>query len=304
MNYNFNINKINVGVNCGALGDMICGIPILKVLLSENRINKILAAPLWKELFKLTGISDENIIWLNPKGLTPFDPGNLPFPAMYPENRAPYRTDLYDFFSQNVAYANLSPEEKSLYVDRNLLPINPLRERNYIVMQASPVWESRTLNPEAWNEIKNYLFDKGFEVVALGDMKRKAYDLTGCIIDYMDCSISQTISILHDAKCMIGVDGGLIYLAALTNCPIVAGYTFVNPRYRAPCRRGIEGWNFLAVEPRSECKYCSDSICAYGITFDKECPNKIDFECAKSLHAEDFIMAIESFSEIQENSRS
>lgn len=292
--FKFNQNKINIMINCAALGDTICSLPILYALHAEGRINKILSNPKWRELLSLTELPADMITFMFNDKLTPFDPGAYHIAPLYQSHRAPYCMHLVDFFSQAVAYAILTPEQNSVQIPRERLPENALKGRRYIVLQSTTRLRSRTLLPATWLEIKKYIHSLGYEIVLLGD-KESSYDTRGCITDYMACSISTSISVLWDAACCVGVDGGLLYLAALTDCPIVAGYTFVNPRFRLPYRHGEFGWKCHSVGPYKGCHYCTDSLCAFGIEFDVACPAKRDFECVTNLRSLDFINGIEIF---------
>lgn len=290
----FNKNKVNLLINCCAIGDTICVIPTVLALLKEGRLNKILSNKKWDELFSLFDIPREIITYMNDDSLTPFDPNDHIIIPAYPENRAPYRMHLTDFFSYNLAYATLTPKEKSIKVDQRKLIDTPVSSR-YVVMQGSTRLRSRTLLPAEWTKIKEYLFSKGLDVVVLGDpLDKSDYDTSGCITEFMGCNLTTSISICNGAKAVIGVDGGLIYIASLTDTPIIAGYSFVDPDYRAPYRNSIKGWNFKAVHPRGKCTYCTNSLCAFGIEFDVACPNQIDFDCIKTLVADDFIFQIEN----------
>lgn len=289
----FNKNKINIVINCSALGDTICGIPIIKALLRENRLNKILCNGKWAELMKLLDIPPEMIFFMNENGLTEFDPNDLIMAPFYLENRAPYRIHLTDFFSYNVSYAVLTGWEKSTKIDDSKLH-GRLIDKKYIVLQGSTRLRSRTLLPVEWDKIKNHALQSGLDVIVLGAKEDAIiYDYTGCNSSYIGCDLKTSITLCRDASAVLGVDGGLIYIASLTDVPIVAGYTFVDPLYRAPYRHGMIGWNFRTIAPRGECSYCTNSLCAYGIEFDVKCPREIDFDCMKTLCGDDFITELD-----------
>jgi len=289
----FNKNKINILINCCAIGDTICVIPSILALLKEGRLNKILSNKKWGELFSLFDIPSEIITYMNDDSLTPFDPDGYIIVPAYPENRAPYRMHLTDFFSYNLAYATLTPNEKSIRVADEKMIDNPIKSKKYVVMQGSTRLRSRTLLPTEWKKIKDHLLSRLIDVVVLGDPSDGSdYDTTGCISEFMGCNLTTSISICKGARAVVGVDGGLIYIASLTFTPIIAGYSFVDPDYRAPYRRGVKGANFKAIHPRGGCKFCTNSLCAYGIEFDVACPNNIDFECVRTLMADDFISAL------------
>jgi ADP-heptose:LPS heptosyltransferase len=163
------------------------------------------------------------------------------------------------------------------------------------------------MTPESFEAIKAYIRSQGMDVVLLG---RRDHELTiGATgekvkpvfdgLDTDDCidmidktTITESLAILAEAHCFIGVDGGLMHLAGLTDIPIVAGFTTVDPWYREIHRHGIRAWNFLSVTPDSECRYCqTDHFCVTGVLFDK-CLTKT-FECQNSLTADKWIRQIE-----------
>ena len=302
MKNQFNKNKINICLNCAALGDTICAMPIIKNLLAENRINGILSNSKWIELMELYGIPSEMITFMREDGtLTPFDDKGFLIAPFYLEHRAPYRVHLIDFFSYSVSYSILKSKEKSIKIDPSRLPVNPIKSSGYVVMQGSTRLRSRTMPKSCWESIRDGILRLGLDVVVLGDPKDSSdYDLSKCNAEYMGCGLGVSAAICAGARCVVGVDGGLIYIAATTDVPIVAGYTFVDPYYRAPWRDGVFAKNFSAVGPRGDCKYCTNSLCAYGIEFDKACPNDIDFDCMKTLHPDDFMLAILSYCQPQD----
>jgi len=141
----------------------------------------------------------------------------------------------------------------------------------------------------------------GIGIVLLGGHRRpeskkpihfQDYPKEGCIDLIGQTSIKDSVSIMNEAACVVGVDSGLIYLASLTDTPIVCGYTFVDPHYRMPYRHGVMGWRFFSVEPRSSCKYCSNGLAMFGVAFDNNCPYGKDYECATSLNGKDFVRAV------------
>ena len=292
MIFSFNKNKINIVVNCAALGDTICSLPIIYALLKEGRINRILSNEKWKDLFPLTDIPGDMVTYMQKDKVVPFDPGPHHTAPLYLENRAPYCSHMVDFFSSCLCYAVLDADQKSINIPRNRLPVNPISGRRYVVLQSTTRLRSRTLLPGTWQQLKFGLFERGFEVVIIGD-KDSDYDTHGCVTDFSTSNYAQSISILYDCSACIGVDGGLLYLASMTECPIVAGYSFVNPKYRLPFRHGKMGWRCAQVTPPVGCSFCTDSLCAYGIEFDVACPNHLDFECIKNLRAADFLHALD-----------
>lgn len=116
-------------------------------------------------------------------------------------------------------------------------------------------------------------------------------------IDYRDQTIPfEAACIMSQAACVVGVDNGLLHLAASSDVPIVGGFTSVDPRHRLPYRHGKLGWNYYVVQPEAEklpCRFCQTQgnlvfdfdwrSCYYG-----------NYACTKSLKTSDWIQAIET----------
>ena len=294
--------KISLLCPFGALGDMICALPTIKKLYQEERLHKVLVFQDKAELCELVDIPSEHLVIMHPEKLTPFDPEGNYFNSMYPQDRAPYRMHLIDFASYNACQALLKPEEKCVSVDPSKLPPNPLVNKKYVIVSPLYMHKSRRMLPSVFNDIKQFVKSLGYEVVIIGKdaVKDKVkgtdeYDFEDCINLTNRTSLRESLAIIAEAKLVITMDSGLVYLTGLTETPLVAGYTFVDPYYRLPYRHGELGWKCESVIPRGACKFCSNTLGAYSIVFDVSCPAKIDFQCATSLHSEDFISAVKKF---------
>lgn len=88
-------------------------------------------------------------------------------------------------------------------------------------------------------------------------------------------SLIEAASIMSRAKVVIGIDGGLIHLAACTRTTIVSGFSIVKPSHFTPTRRGISGWRYHSVSPSDKlaCRFCHSNVnfVDYDQEIQKEC---------------------------------
>lgn len=294
--------------NTSAVGDTVCVVPTVRALINEKKLYKVLANKRNCEIFRLCGIEEEFIVELaSVEEVATFDPQGSTLVCANIPGHAAYRIHLVDLFSIFPINAMLKPEEKNVQAVSGKLP--SLRDKDwwpqglgdYVVIGVGYVHKSRRLPVKAYKEIVKYCTGAGLNIVLLGSSRSPSskqpvnfeeHPKDGCIDLINMTTVSESVAIMSKAQCVIGVDSGLIYLAALTSTPIVCGYTFVDPYYRAPYRRNQKGWEFYPVEPRGECKYCSNDLAMFGVEFDNCCPKGNGFECAATLSGEDFIEAI------------
>lgn len=294
--------------NTSAVGDTVCVVPTVRALINDRKLHKVLANKRNCEIFRLCGIEEEFIVELNSvEEIAAFDHQGSTLVCANIPGHAAYRIHLVDLFSIFPINAMLKPEEKNVQAVSGKLP--SLKDKDwwpqglsdYVVIGVGYVHKSRRLPVKAYKEIVKYLTGLKYNIVLLGSSRSPSskqpvnfeeHPKDGCIDLINMTSISESVAIMRGAQCVIGVDSGLIYLAALTETPIVCGFTFVDSFYRAPYRRNIKGWKFYPVEPRGECKYCSNDLAMFGTEFDNNCPKGEGFSCAATLAGEDFIEAI------------
>ena len=221
--------------------------------------------------------------------------------TMNPYGLMPIHAHLIDAFSAAICNAILKDSEKDYpFIEKKKLPTNKCPIDNYAVVSFGSTAENRKMTPDAFEGIKAYLASRGLGVVLLGKSshvltigatgevvgtKFDGLDDTGCCNMIDKTTIAESLSILHDAKCFIGIDGGLMHLAGMTDIPIVGGFTSVDPYYRIIYRHGERGWKFYPVEPTTECRYCqTEAWCAFGVNF-HVCHAKTH-DCMRSLTAD------------------
>lgn len=133
----------------------------------------------------------------------------------------------------------------------------------YVILTPYYTNENRKMHPNLFNGIKDYLIGNGMIPVLLGQeawAERRVkmdqeYDFSGCVNLLNKTTLVEAFKIMYHSEMVIGVDNGLLHLAAMSPTPIVFGYTIVGPKYREPRRdQGIT----INVEPPKElqCRYC------------------------------------------------
>ncbi len=187
--------------------------------------------------------------------------------------------------------------------DKNYLKIRPeeidiskfnLPEK-YIVIPVGSTAKPKELSNHIINNISKYALIKGYKPIYLG-FKENHLKSTLADIDYTmgidlteKTSVLEASAIMANSKCVIGMDGGLIHLAAFSNVPIIASYTFVNPELIMPIRNGIIGYNMYTITPSEdlECRFCqSNWLMMYDYDF-VECKYE-DYLCSVNLKFEQF----------------
>lgn len=108
-----------------------------------------------------------------------------------------------------------------------------------------------------------------------------------------ETDLLQTWKIMSGASAHVGIEGGLTHLAAMTDIPIVAGYTFRDPKTTLPIRRGKLGYKVVVVEPDKElaCRFCQ-SKGAYMFGHDYRACFYKDYLCKEQMRASKFIAGL------------
>jgi len=159
---------------------------------------------------------------------------------------------IYDLNKKN--YLQVRPEE--LFIKEFHLP------EKYVCLVSSASEPIKAMPIPTMNALIDYVLAKGYTPVFIGKEKAeigfnemelkaqllpidraKGIDLTN------KTTLCQAAGVIAGAKCIIGLDGGMIHLAGCTDTWIVAGYTLVDPIHVAPIRKGSQTYKFRAIEP-------------------------------------------------------
>lgn len=172
----------------------------------------------------------------------------------------------------------------------------------YVVISTGFTAKVREWPAKEINKVTSWLVDRGITPVFLGKtesvFRADAAATKAGFSDEIDFSVGvnlidktnlmETASIIYHANAIVGVDNGLLHLAGMTNIPIIAGYTSVDPVHRLPIRWNKMGWNCKVIEPSISCKFCQTQAnflydfdfrnCYYG-----------DYVCTSQMYGEKFI---------------
>ena len=179
-------------------------------------------------------------------------------------------------------WRNVSPNETKIQ------NIPPLTTNTYAVFTTGGVTPVRTVPGEYWNPIIDHVISIGLTPVFIGKS-----NIAGCVnvtfpdgcnydkgIDLRNKTTMMEAAYLMDrAACVLGLDNGLIHLAACTNAKIIAAYNIVDPKERRPNRRPGPSWIELSLSKEElACANCQSEMrslpahtfkhCLYG---DKKC---------------------------------
>lgn len=174
------------------------------------------------------------------------------------------RMDIHAF----CLLANEIPSDSKHY---NYLPINlnPIAinkfnlPKKYVTITTGFTAEIREFYAPYVNTLAKYIISKGYKVMFLGQKNTHTgvnkNNIIGSFSEAIDYSVGidlidktsllEAAKIMAKSKVVLGVDNGLLNLAACTDVPIIAGFTSVDPEHRMPYRNDIKGWNFFPVVP-------------------------------------------------------
>ena len=113
-------------------------------------------------------------------------------------------------------------------------------------------------------------------------------------------SLLEASQIMSGARAVVGLDNGLLHLAAASDpcVPIIAAYTTVRSEHRLPYRCGVKGFNVRVIEPiDSSCRFCQ-SEARFVHQHDFRLCYFDDYECTKHITGEKFINELKYILEV------
>lgn len=180
---------------------------------------------------------------------------------------------------------------------------------NYVVVTTGFTAPTREWRSVEINKVVRWLAERGIlpvfmgktESVYWGEATTEAqfregiqFDLGLNLID--STSLLEANQIMKGARAVIGLDNGLLHLAAAASpdVPIVAAYTTVRPEHRLPYRKGgILGHGVSVITPVSSgCTFCQ-SEARFVHEHDFRTCYFNDYECVKHITGEQFISKLE-----------
>lgn len=297
-------------MNNGGIGDWIACMPAIYALLKnypQLDLKYYIQKPfitLFKAFMAHAGykIAKKDLITLVPNA-------SLEFTQALYLTQAPHtsmRTHLVDFAFQ--CYLDRPPlddaERAYPTFDYTSVPLERFGlPKDYVVVCTGYTAPARAWSSKEINKVISWLSQNGYTPVFIGssnvspgvsgvfepDIKfDKGLDLRE------STSLIQATAILGQANAVVGVDNGLLHLAACTSTPIVAGFPTVDPEQREYIRpNGVRMENARVVVPEVslKCRWCQSRLnfvtrhdfkqCYYG-----------DYKCRDHMSGEKFIAAL------------
>lgn len=297
--------KSTYTVNClltdNGMGDLLCSLPAINHILTKSPwINLLIWVPNYMKEFAKHVLPSKAIIRDYTEGQKKYNPNNLAISTKLIGMHTPMRTHpVFYAFHVLCDYHPTIEESSYLKLDVSKIDLSKFSlPSKYVVMQGAYVEKVKTMPPNTFNQLIDYIKQKGYEVVFLGKTEnatgaknvviraqiKEEYNLGLGINLINKTSLIESAAIIEGARAFVGMDGGLMHLAGFTPTPIVCGVTFVNPLQIAPIRDGILGKSFHYITPDKEleCSGCQSNVTlAYDIDF-RDCFYD-DFKCVDHM---------------------
>jgi hypothetical protein len=285
----------------GCFGDVLNSTPLLKYFsLSHNR--KLSVETNRPEVFKNNPYVDKIY---NPEEGNIMS-HNIPFYDCNGHNfgesqKQIRKMHLTDYWSTQLGCI-LTPEEKTLEFYPDPLDLEIIKE-NYIVLNPSVTWDSRTWIKKNWenlikelNLIKLKVVILGKEIVYKEGDKKSFFDIDDpSVINMVNkLNLSQMWHLINNSFGIITMDSGLLHLAGTTDTNIIELGSAINPYYRTPYRKGSQNYKHKFVG--GSCKLFCQSDMKYNVLVNEKLTawnayrspgcfeNKPTYECHPSVN--------------------
>lgn len=295
---------IHVNFKDGGLGDHVCRLPALKYL-KDKYPHVVLSVwcPTFFLEFGKKALPDIN--WIDYKSAATAYMSQPVINAGSNCGITSLRTHLVDHAFYTILDETVGVEYKNYlkinHADTDISKFN--LPQKYIVLTTGNTVKVREFKASVINEIVSYIKSKNINVVFLGN----ELTITGGGVENIKGNFSKKINyneglnlinktslieahaILAQSKAVIGLDNGLLHLAACSDVPIVMGFTTVQKEHRLPYRKNQLGWNCYSVEPDEslECRGCQSRCNFLYIDFRKCMYN--DYKCVEDQTALSYI---------------
>lgn len=147
-------------------------------------------------------------------------------------------------------------------------PYLGVKAGNCVVFTTGGVTPARSVPGKYWNPLINYVLSAGLTPVFIGkseindnELKLKVTFEEGCDyhkgIDLRDkTTIMEAAWIMENAAAVVGLDNGMLFLAACTKANIICAYNVVDPSDRVPKRRQGTWQTIALTEDELACTGC------------------------------------------------
>ena len=145
--------------------------------------------------------------------------------------------------------------------------------KDYVVIHPTNTWESRTWDQKNWQTLVYKLNELNIPVVAIGKRSteqgnREVYDKTVMdidipyginLMDFPDSTIGKIRGLLKNAKALITMDSGILHVGGTTDVNIIQLGSSINPKFRAPYRKGTQDYKYFYVGGKCDL-FCASNL--------------------------------------------
>ena len=301
---------MNFGLTKGGLGDNVARLPALIKLFKK-----------YPQVYPIIYVPDYflPIAQLACKGYSCKVRAYSEFKPDTPEGKLPAKdtdggtcTTLHTHLTDH-AFRTLLDEDPECPEDRNYPQIDISQidissfnlPSKYIVLTVGHTSKTREWLASEVNKVASYAVSQGLTPVFLGsenaaqgnkyDIKSAfdpgiSYDLGINLVN--KTTLLEATKIMEGAVAVLGVDNGLLHLAACTQVPIIAGYSMVSYTLRVPTRNGVFSDKVYIVEPEANCRYCQNRT-NFFLNHDYRTCMTGTLDCVKQMTSEKFTVYLD-----------
>ena len=166
--------------------------------------------------------------------------------------------DIRQFHAVSLGFSLTQDEmEIDLYIERE----RDLGIGDYVIIHPTHTWPTRTWDQAKWQELVDRLNAEGIPVVAVG---RDSHEVGTFSVDkpVMQLDIKLGVNLLNDptndpaelrwmmnhkARAIVTMDSGLLHIAGTTDVNIIQLGSSIDPKLRAPYRKGSQDYKYKYV---------------------------------------------------------
>ena len=178
--------------------------------------------------------------------------------------------DIRQFHAVSLGFTLSEDEmEMDLYIEKE----RDLGFEDYVIIHPTHTWPTRTWDQAKWQELVNRLNEQGIPVVAVG---RDSHEVGTFSVDkpVMQLDIKLGVDLLNDptndpaelrwmmnhkARAIVTMDSGLLHIAGTTDVNIIQLGSSIDPKLRAPYRKGTQDYKYTYVSGGCDI-FCSSNM--------------------------------------------
>ena len=166
--------------------------------------------------------------------------------------------DIRQFHAVSLGFTLTEDEmETDIYIENE----REIGFEDYVIIHPTHTWPTRTWDQEKWQELVDRLNARGIPVIAVG---RDSKEVGTFSVEkpVMDINIKLGLNLLNDpingipelrwmmnhkAKALVTMDSGVLHIAGTTDVNIIQLGSSIDPKLRAPYRKGSQDYKYTYV---------------------------------------------------------